>query len=284
MKTRAQLDREIAQALSRPRGATRSRSHATRRKLPDRYEVVETIDGDWMILIDGVQTGSKRDRSGAGSDTYPTYEAAHEAAIDLAYPSVARRSHATTKKGAAPQASAGFAIHTDHEDVIKDNASDRFGTDYGDAADRNRAVKAGLVDARGKITDRGWEQLNKDIRVLENNALTWLRKTFGHASDQGHGSDGDLIGSVSFDPRSVKQARNIYYGAREGRQERIDFTDTGHGDFAGSGGAWKGVSSFGQDLLGGHITFFDIQPPEAIEVAEAAVDRAATKKSRAHRR
>ena len=84
MKTKAQLDREIAQVLSRPRGATRSRSHATRRKLPDRYEVVETIDGDWMILVDGVQTGSKRDRSGAGSDTYPTYEAAHEAAVDLA--------------------------------------------------------------------------------------------------------------------------------------------------------------------------------------------------------
>jgi hypothetical protein len=191
----------------------------------------------------------------------------------------AKRSHATVKAG-TKEASAGFAIHTDHQGVIEDNARDRFGPNYGDAKDRAKMMKAGLVDAEGKITDRGWEQLNKDIRVLEDNALGWLRKTFGRASDQGHDSSGDLIGGLSFDPRSVKQARNIYYGAREGRQERIDFTDTGHGDFAGSGGAWKGVSAFGQDVLGGHITFFDVQPSGAIEIAEETVDRAARRSRR----
>lgn len=180
---------------------------------------------------------------------------------------------------AAAEASSGFAIHTDNQGVIEDNARDRFGPDYGDAAERTKAMKAGLVDAQGKITERGWEQLNKDIRRLEDNALGWLRKTFGRAADQGHDSTGDLIGSVSFDPRSVKQARNIYMGA----QERIDFSDTGYGDFAGSG-AWKGVSRFGQDVLGGHITFFDVQPPEAIEIAEATVDRAAQRRRTAGRR
>jgi hypothetical protein len=177
----------------------------------------------------------------------------------------------------AEEASAGFAIHTDHQDVIESNAREHFGLDYGDAKDRAKMMKAGFVGHQGEITDRGWEQLNKDISTLERNALAWLRKTFISASDQGHGSDGDLFGGLSFDPRSVKQARNIYYGAREGRQERIDFTDTSHGDFAGSG-AWKGVSDFGQDVLGGHITFFDIQPPEAMEVAEATVDRAARRR------
>jgi hypothetical protein len=166
-----------------------------------------------------------------------------------------------------------FRSPTDHEDVIEDNARERFGPDYGNAAERATALKAGLVDAQGKITNRGWEQLNKDISTLESNALAWLRKTFISASDHGHGSDGDLIGGLSFNPRSAKQARNIYYGAREGRQERIDFTDTSHGDFAGSDGAWKGVSHFGQDVLGGHITFFDIQPPKALKTAEEAADR-----------
>lgn len=72
-----------------------------RGKLPDRYDVVETIDGDWMILIDGIQTGSARDRSGAGSDTYPTYDAAYKAALRLAYPSESRTSHAT--RASAPR-------------------------------------------------------------------------------------------------------------------------------------------------------------------------------------
>jgi hypothetical protein len=103
--------------------------------------------------------------------------------------------------------------------------------------------------------------------------LGWLRKTFGRASDQGHDSTGDLIGGLSFDPRSVKHARNIYMGAREGRQERVDFSDTSYGDFAGSDGAWKGISNFGQDVLSGHITFFDIQPREAIGTAEKTVER-----------
>lgn len=182
------------------------------------------------------------------------------------------RTHATKKSEAS--ASAGFAIHTDHEDVIKDNARERFGPDYGDPKDRAKALKTGFVDAQGKITDRGWEQLNKDFRTLENNALAWLRKTFGRASDQGHDSSGDLIGSLSFDPRSVKQARNIYMGSQEGAQERIDFNDASYGDFAGSG-AWKGVSDFGQQVLGGHITFFDVQPREALVTAEETVDRAA---------
>ena len=156
-------------------------------------------------------------------------------------------------------------MHTAHEDVIKDNARDQFNPHYGDAAERAKRIKGGLIDAQGKITDRGWEQLNKDISTLERNALAWLRKTFSRVSDQGH-SDSSLIGGLSFDPRSPTQAHNIVMG----KDERVDFSDTSYGDFAGNG-AWKGVSTFGQDVLGGHITFFDIQPPEAFEIAEETV-------------
>lgn len=186
------------------------------------------------------------------------------------------RSHA--RKATATEASAGFAIHTDHEDVIKDNAREHFGPDYGEAADRAKTMKAGLVDATGKITDRGWAVLNKDFKTLENNSLSWLRKVFGRASDQGHDSSGDLIGSTSFNPRNATQAHNLVVG----KNERVDFSDASYGDFARSG-AWKGVSPFGQSVLGGHITFFDIQPPEALEIAEETADKAAAKR-RARRR
>ncbi len=41
----------------------------------DRYEIVETVDGDWMVLIDGVQAGNPPyDRSGASSETHATHE------------------------------------------------------------------------------------------------------------------------------------------------------------------------------------------------------------------
>jgi hypothetical protein len=89
---RAEQHREAA------RGKLRSLSRASGRigkqgKLPDNYEVVETVDGDWMILINGFQTGSDVDRSGAGSDTYPTYAEAYKAALAIA----SGKSHATRR-------------------------------------------------------------------------------------------------------------------------------------------------------------------------------------------
>jgi hypothetical protein len=37
------------------------------------YEIVETVDGEYMVLIDGVQWGKgPRDKSGASSQTWPT--------------------------------------------------------------------------------------------------------------------------------------------------------------------------------------------------------------------
>ena len=213
---------------------------------------------------------------------YSTKEGAREAAEMLRQtltwkPAIghARKVHAT-KNGTGD---AGFAIHTDHEDVIKDNAREHFGPDYGDDADRAKALKGGLVDAKGEITRHGWEVLNKDFRTLENNSLAWLRKVFGRASDQGHDSSGDLIGSLSFNPRNATQAHNIVVG----KNERVDFSDASYGDFARSG-AWKGVSDFGQSVLGGHITFFDIQPPEAFDTAEETADKAAARRRAARKR
>ena len=40
--------------------------------LPDYLEVVETVDGRWMVLENGFQRGGHIDRSGAGDLTYAT--------------------------------------------------------------------------------------------------------------------------------------------------------------------------------------------------------------------
>ena len=42
----------------------------------NRYEIVETIDHEYMILIHGVQWGPIRDKSGAGSATFSTRQSA----------------------------------------------------------------------------------------------------------------------------------------------------------------------------------------------------------------
>ncbi len=46
------------------------------RREGNKYEIVETVDGEFMILVHGVQWGPIRDRSAAGSATFPTKQAA----------------------------------------------------------------------------------------------------------------------------------------------------------------------------------------------------------------
>ncbi len=42
----------------------------------NKYEIVETVDHEWMILVHGVQWGPRRDKSGAGDATFHTKQAA----------------------------------------------------------------------------------------------------------------------------------------------------------------------------------------------------------------
>jgi hypothetical protein len=47
---------------------------------PPRCEIVQTIDGDWMVLVDGIQWGDgPRDLSGASGQTWPTEREARDA-------------------------------------------------------------------------------------------------------------------------------------------------------------------------------------------------------------
>jgi hypothetical protein len=49
------------------------------KRLPANVEIVDTIDGDWMVLVNGFQWGGHYDRSGAGNATFPTKREATEA-------------------------------------------------------------------------------------------------------------------------------------------------------------------------------------------------------------
>ena len=44
------------------------------------FEIVETVDGDYMVLCQGIQWGKgPRDLSGCSRETWPTKQAAYEA-------------------------------------------------------------------------------------------------------------------------------------------------------------------------------------------------------------
>jgi hypothetical protein len=61
--------KEIASRTVRARASGGARG-LVKNPLPHNVEVVETVDGTWMVLVDGIQHGGKRDRSGAGNMTF----------------------------------------------------------------------------------------------------------------------------------------------------------------------------------------------------------------------
>lgn len=195
-------------------------------------------------LDDAVATGMSMSRGGA-----PAMQEARRAA-----------------RPAPREADAGFAIGVYDQRNIEDNAWERFGPKWGEKEHRDRAMQDGLVDAEGKITQKGWDLIGDDSWQLEDNAMKWMRKTFRSAQDQGHDQHGDLVGSFTFDPTNPDHAWLVELASPSpGRNERIDMTDASYGDLAHT--AFDGVSDFGASVLGGAITFFDVKPEdmEAIE-------------------
>lgn len=156
------------------------------------------------------------------------------------------------------EAEAVFEVSTYDQSLIEDNAHERFGASYGDLQERDKMISAGFLDASGDadITAEGWEQLNKDIERMEQNALRWLRDTFTHIRNDGHHDD-TLVGVVWFDPTDRRQAELISLAsASPGSSERIDMTDASYGDLAKT--AFNGVSEFGRNVLGGAVYFSDV--------------------------
>lgn len=155
----------------------------------------------------------------------------------------------------------GFSIGTYDQSLIEENM-DGLGSENA----RSHLVKQGLITEANKLTEAGYEHLNNDIVRLERNALDWLKKTFNSVRDEGHNHD-DLVGTFWWDPTNKNQLEEIAIGL----SERVDMSDASYGTL--SRDAWKGVSSFGQLVLGGAINFFDIDSDEIDTLLEAAKKR-----------
>jgi hypothetical protein len=159
--------------------------------------------------------------------------------------------------------SGGFAISTYSQDIVESNAVEHFGPKHGDPSDRKKALSASLVSSTGATTRKGWAVLNKDVQKLELNSMEWLRKTFENAREEGHNDD-ELVGTFWFDASNKHQAEMVEMGVHE----RIDMSDASFGDLAKS--VWSGVSWFGQAVLGGAISFFDIDADAMEEIERAS--------------
>ena len=72
--------------------------------------------------------------------------------------------------------SGGFAISTYDESHIEDNAEERFGLRYGDAADRADMMSLGLVDAKGKAYS-SWSG-SKWVKASSRTAALKAAKSF----------------------------------------------------------------------------------------------------------
>jgi len=164
------------------------------------------------------------------------------------------------------EAEAGFAIGTYDQRSVEDNALEKYGPKWGEKEDRDEAMRDGLVDAEGQITQKGWDVLSDDLDLLEVNSMAWMRKTFVNAREEGHDKHDDLVGTFWFDPRNTDQAWLIQLATNN---ERVDMVDTSYGDLGDT--AFNGVSRFGGLILGGGITFFDVKP-EDMEVVEQTLE------------
>lgn len=182
-----------------------------------------------------------------------------------------------TREARDREAEGAFGISTYTQQLIEENARDKFGPGSDDPELRKHAGP--YVTDDGEITAEGWEVLNDDVMKLERNAMAWLRKKFHGARDDGHaGGDGEeLVGSFWFDPENYEHARLVELASESvpytegrfscsfGRCERIDMSDGSYGDLSGS--AWDDVSDFGACVLGGAITFSHIPTEVAIRCA-----------------
>lgn len=175
---------------------------------------------------------------------------------DLRGSGMKKNARARGRYGFENAGSCGFAVQTYDQSLIEENARDKFTSRGEYAADRPILLADKLIRGDGQITDRGWEQLNKDVQRLEINALRWLQKRFINARDEGHDKHDDLIGTLWFDPDDADQMELIELG----EIERIDMTDGSFGNLVDD--VWMGVSDFGVCVLGGSISFYDIEREE----------------------
>lgn len=127
----------------------------------------------------------------------------------------------------------GFAINTSDEKVIEDNFRDRRGR-----------------EPNGKE----WEQIGKDLMKIESNAVKYLKKVLGNASDEGHNSSGDLLGSFWCDWSNKKGLETVFAHHEESDPNELSSEE--------DSALFNGVSKEGLDGVNVSIYFFAIDPDD----------------------
>lgn len=160
----------------------------------------------------------------------------------------------------------GFSIATTDERVIKDNANERWGANYGEPEEGAEFVKAGFIetekDGDVKITSKGWSQLNKDIERIERNMLNIMRRVLSGASDEGHNDD-SLVGSAWIDPNNKKHLEIVNGEFGDGRES---YQGTGSGTLDRVFDKWTdGVSDFCLSIIDVSLYFFYEKDGQTLE-------------------
>ena len=124
----------------------------------------------------------------------------------------------------------GFAIVTPHEDLIEDNALDKF--------DR-------------ELTSEDWDTLNGDISKLEGNAFKYLEEKIHSVRDEGH-DENDLVGTAWYDTDNSDMVDFIMGNSLQAENTEHEYDPRGV--------FYEGLSEIGKDLLADTVRFefFDI--------------------------
>ena len=150
----------------------------------------------------------------------------------------------------------GFAVSTTGQEMIEENARERCSED---TEDREQWAAAGLVTPpNGEITAAGWEQINKDVETLENNGVKFLERKALHARDEGHGSDGSLVGTLFLNWRNSRHRALVLDPGDTIDDDTVVYRCPEHMSGREYQRMMRGVSDFGAALLDVTIELFNL--------------------------
>ena len=137
--------------------------------LPDNVSIKETIDGHFMVLVDGIQHGGDRDRSGAGNKTFSSREEAKAYANEISKEAAPR-----LKEGDHVQISGLSGLNSDKTGVIV--STEEFMREVGT---NERGVPK--IDGYYKPVDWGKEY---PIRLDDGSIITMFKNRVNPVSEK----------------------------------------------------------------------------------------------------
>lgn len=151
----------------------------------------------------------------------------------------------------------GFAIYTSDQGTLEDNARELvyYATpSIGREEESKSWISDGLITEDGEITNKGWDVYTEGVIKLEHNIVAWLREKFSGASDEGHDTYGELIGSLWADLDNPEHTKYLYDSFGDLFDENWYAYDLGREDYE----KWfDGVSDFVAWIEDPALHFFD---------------------------